>query len=65
MVADSQLDEEILKSRSRQSVYAKLSIEATEVNVSEEVNLVIEVVNAGEAPVLLIKTERIVPLGLI
>ncbi len=42
-------------------VQANLIVRAKEVGVGEEVNLEIEIVNAGKAPALLIKAQEIIP----
>lgn len=63
IVADSQPKKRALKRRSQPCINAKLILKAKEVRVAEEVNLELNVTNEGEAPMLLVKVERITPQG--
>jgi len=63
MVTDSQLAERSIKHKLRVRIQVNLILRAENVNVGEDVDLGIKLVNAGKAPVLLIKVEKILPAG--
>lgn len=63
MVADSNLGKDSSRSESHPSLYANLSLGATEVNAGEEVDLAIDIINSGETPVFLTRVGRIIPQG--
>jgi KaiC/GvpD/RAD55 family RecA-like ATPase len=63
MVTDSQSAKQLAKSKLRPSIQAKLILRSKEVNVGEDVNLEMQLTNEGEAPALLIRVEKILPVG--
>lgn len=63
MVTDSQTAKQLAKSKLRPSIQAKLILRSKEVNVGEDVNLEMQLTNEGKAPALLIRVEKILPVG--
>jgi len=61
MVTDSQTAKQLAKSKLGSRIQARLILRSKEVNVSEDVNLGIELVNEGEASAFLVKIEEIIP----
>jgi KaiC/GvpD/RAD55 family RecA-like ATPase len=63
MVTDSQTAKQLAKSKLRPSIHARLILRSKEVNVGEDVNLEMQLTNEGESPALLIRVEKILPVG--
>ena len=63
MLVDSKPAEHPIKHESHARLQAKLFLREKEVKVGEDVNLEIQLVNAGKTPALLIKVEEILPAG--
>jgi uncharacterized repeat protein (TIGR01451 family) len=63
MATDSQLAERSIEHKPSASIQANLILRAKEAKVGEDINLKIELVNAGKAPALLVKVEEILPVG--
>ena len=63
MVADAKPAEHPAESKPLTRVQANLILKAKEAKIGEDVNLEIELVNAGKAPALLMKVEQLLPPG--
>jgi uncharacterized repeat protein (TIGR01451 family) len=63
MATDSQLAERSIEHKTSARIQANLILGAKKVRVGEDINLKIELVNAGKVPALLVKVEEILPAG--